>query len=188
MFRGISSHISGRLVLALFTAANAVYMVMLTYSIPKLMAYTNGLPLFDMSPFGYSYQDAIALLSALGEEGRNVYASLQLALDLFYPLLFALCYSALLLWLVGLGKFANRLWSYLANVPILVCLFDYAENVSIWFMLAGYPELSENLVAVSSAFTLIKSVLTMTYFIGLILAIYVLVHGKIFRCSKKAVS
>ncbi|NMS52567.1 hypothetical protein HKB18_01865, partial [Vibrio parahaemolyticus] len=82
MFRGISSHVSGKLILVLFAAANAVYMVMLIYSIPKLMQYTGGLPLFDMSPLGYSYPDALALLAALGEEGRSVYVSIQLVLDL----------------------------------------------------------------------------------------------------------
>lgn len=186
MFRDISSHISGKLVLILFTAANAVYMVMLIYSIPKLMQYSDGLPLFDMSPFGYNYQDAIALLSALGEEGRSVYVSLQLVLDIFYPILFALCYSALLQWLIGIGQLSNRVWSYLVVVPMLVCLFDYAENIGIWFMLTDYPDLPENLVILSSIFTLIKSSLTMMYFTGLILALCVLVYSKIFRRSKNS--
>ncbi len=188
MFRGISSHVSGKLVLVLFAAANAVYMVMLIYSIPKLMQYTGGLPLFDMSPLGYSYSDALALLAALGEEGRSVYVSIQLVLDLFYPILFALCYSALLQWLTTVGKLSNRLWSYLIVLPMLVCLFDYAENIGIWFMLTDYPDISENLVTLSSLFTLIKSLLTVTYFTGLIMALCVLAYGKLFRRSKRVVS
>jgi len=188
MFRGIRSHISGKLVIALFIAANAVYIAMLIYSIPMLMQYTDGLPLFDMSPLGYSYQEALALLSALGEEGRSIYLSLQLTLDLFYPFLFALCYSLLLLWLIGVGKLSSRFWLYLAVIPVFVCLFDYAENVGIWFMLTEYPVVSKRLVMTSSVFTLAKSLLTMIYFAGLISAICVIVFRRLFGRTKKDVS
>ncbi|WP_050909388.1 hypothetical protein [Vibrio campbellii] len=188
MFRDIRSHISGKLVLVLFTVANAVYMAMLIYSIPKLMQYTDGLPLFDMSPLGYSYQEALALLSALGEEERSVYVSLQLTLDLFYPFLFALCYSALLQWLIGVGKLSSRVWLCMAVVPVFVCLFDYAENIGIWFMLTEYPVVSKSLVMTSSVFTLAKSLLTMIYFTGLISVICVIVFRRLFGRTKRAVS
>jgi hypothetical protein len=175
MFKARDSRISGKRVLLLFVAANAVYITMLAYSIPKLMQYSNNLPLFDMSPLGYSYQEAEALLSALGEEGRSVYVSLQLMLDLFYPILFALCYVSLFQWLINVGKLTGRFWLYLPIVPVCVCLFDYAENIGIWFMLTDYPFLSESLVTTSSSLTVIKSVLTMIYFTGLISAFCVIV-------------
>jgi hypothetical protein len=181
MFQRIQSQISGKLVLALFFATNLVYLTMLIYSIPMLLKYSGGLPIFDMSPLGYSYQEAMALLTALGEEGRNAYASIQLSLDILYPLLFALCYFALLQWLIRLGELSNRFCLYLSIIPIFVCVFDYAENICIWLMIQAFPTISENLVLTSSTFTLLKSVSTMIYFIGLILVVVFLISRWLIR-------
>ncbi|WP_216362436.1 hypothetical protein, partial [Vibrio parahaemolyticus] len=53
---------------------------------------------------------------------------------------------------------------------------------------ATKPDTSENLVTLSSLFTLIKSLLTVTYFTGLIMALCVLAYGKLVRRSKRVVS
>jgi hypothetical protein len=177
MLQAIQSRITGRIVLVLFILTNTVYFAMLNYSIPELMSTSDGLPIFDMSPSGYSYQQALVLLSNLGEEGRNFYLSTQLVLDLFYPLLFALCYSSLLQWLIKLIQLKNHAWSVLSFVPFLACAFDYAENVAIWLMLSSYPDLSNTLVTISSGLTVTKSILTMAYFTGLmIVLILVAIH------------
>ena len=179
MIQTLQSRITGKIVLILFMAANGVYLAMLGYSIPQVMAHSDGLPLFDMSPMGYSYEDALALLNQLGEEGRNAYLSLQLVLDLFYPALFGLCYFCLAQWLFKLGRLNNRLWLVISLLPILVCVSDYAENVSIWLMLTKYPSVSELLVAVSSFFTLLKSISTMVYFAGLTILLCLLASRKL---------
>ena len=171
LLKKMQSVLTGKLVMVLLFLANAVYLLMLFYSIPKLIQYSGGLELFDMSPFGYSYQTAMALLLALGENGRHFYQSTQLVLDLFYPLLFALAYSSLALWLAKGCKRNCKVMLYLAVVPIFVCLFDYLENISIWVMLSDFPAVSDGLVATSSLFTVVKSSLTMFYFSGLILAL-----------------
>ncbi len=80
MYRKTQCRISGKLVLLLFAATNVVYGFMLLYSIPAVMHYSDGLPLFDMSPSGYHYQDAMALLTSLGEQGRHLYLSLRLVI------------------------------------------------------------------------------------------------------------
>ena len=177
MLKGIESKISGRIVLVLFVLANAVYFAMLNYSIPELMSASGGLPIFDMSPSGYNYQQAIALMNSLGDEGRSFYISTQLVLDSFYPLLFGLCYFALLQWLMKLIQLNGRAWSFLSFVPFFACAFDYAENVGIWLMLSSYPDLPEALVTISSALTLLKSIFTTVYFTGLLVVlILVAVH------------
>ena len=181
MIQIVQSRITGKIVLILFLIANSVYFTMLSYSIPKVMLYSGGLPLFDMSPLGYSYEDALALLNQLGEEGRNVYRSVQLVLDLFYPALFGFCYFCLFQWLLKQGRLYNRLWSTISLLPILAGLTDYAENVSIWLMLTNYPSVSELLVSVSSFFTLVKSTSTMVYFIGLIILLCLLATRKLRR-------
>ena len=188
MLKAIQSRITGRIVLVLFVLTNAVYFAMLSYSIPKLMSASDGLPIFDMSPTGYSYQQAIDLLSRLGEEGRNFYLSTQLVLDLFYPLLFGLCYFSLLQWLIKVIKLKGRAWSVLSFVPFLVFALDYTENVGIWLMLSHYPDLSEGLVTISSAFTVAKSTSTMVYFtVLLVVLILAGVHFYKVRIAKASV-
>lgn len=157
--------------MVLFILTNAVYFVMLNYSIPELLSASDGLPIFDMSPSGYSYQQALALLSSLGEEGRNFYLSTQLVLDLFYPLLFGLCYFSLLQWLIKLIQLKRRALTVLSFLPFLACAFDYTENVGIWLMLSSYPDLSKTLVTISSVLTVTKSILTMAYFTGLLVVL-----------------
>jgi len=187
MLQAIQSRITGKIILVLFVLTNSVYFVMLNYSIPKLISFSDGLPIFDMSPFGYSYQQAIVLLSSLGKEGRSFYLSTQLVLDLFYPLLFGLCYFSLLQWLIKLSQLKGRAWPVLSFVPFLVCTFDYTENVGIWLMLSSYPEFPEVLVTISSAFTVAKSTSTMVYFTGLLIVlILVAVHFYKVRIARVA--
>lgn len=176
MINFLKSRSNGKTVLLLFIAANGIYITMLAYSIPKVMAFSGGLPLFDMSPMGYSYSDAMALLDQLGEQGRHLYLTLQLVLDLFYPALFGLCYFCLTQWLIAAGKVNHQFWQTIARLPLFVCLFDYSENIGIGMMLTQYPSISESLVSVTSFFTLVKSLLTMTYFLGLIALLVLLAY------------
>lgn len=76
---------SGKIVLCLFIATMVVYLAMLFYSLPAVERFAHGKRLFDLSPAGYSYSDAISLLETLGTEGRNVYVTLQLPIDFIYP-------------------------------------------------------------------------------------------------------
>ena len=50
---------SGRAVLILFVLTNVVYGVILGYSIPLVLSFSPESILFDMSPAGYSYAEAI---------------------------------------------------------------------------------------------------------------------------------
>jgi len=165
---------SGKSVLVLLLITNTLYAIMLTYSIPKVMGYTDLLPLFDMRPTGYSYQEALMLLDRLGAEGRHLYLSLQLVLDAVYPILFAFCYFALSRWLMAKGQLIKGFWWAITLLPFLVCLSDYAENIGILCMLLQYPNLSDILVTVASVLTQIKSYLTLIYFLGVtIMALWV---------------
>ena len=61
-------------------------------------------------------------------------------------------------------------------MPVVVGLFDYLENAGIITMLVNYPDFSKGLVAITSLFTLAKSILTTIYFVLLIVmtALYLL--------------
>lgn len=59
---------------------------MLTVSIPHLHGLAGGRQLPDLMPAGLGHAQAVDLLSALGEEGRRLYPTVQLPLDMVYPL------------------------------------------------------------------------------------------------------
>ena len=163
---------SGRVVLILFILTMAVFSLMLLYTIPKVESFAPGMTLFDMSPSGYSYQQAISLLESLGEVGRNVYLSQQLPADFVYPGLFAISYSLLLTWLFAKSFEPNSKIFFLVLVPVLGGLFDYLENIGIVLMINAFPDISQELVGVASTFTLLKSAFTTGFYILLLVGIF----------------
>ena len=86
----IQSKSTGKNVILFFIPAMLVYILMLSYAIPNVEKYANGMKLFDLSPGGYSYEYARELLSNLGDSGRDLYLYNQLPLDFLYPGLFAI--------------------------------------------------------------------------------------------------
>ena len=169
---------SGRTVLGLFILTMTVYLVMLFYTIPKVENFAPGIALFDLSPTGYTYQHAFSLLRSLGQDGRNVYLHQQLPVDFIYPGLFAVSYSLLLTWLFSRSFETNSKMFYLAIVPVLGGLFDYLENISIACMIKSFPDISKDLVAIASTFTVFKSVFATAFFILLLIGIVSLLKRK----------
>lgn len=94
MIRYLPKLPSGKQIITLLILTNLIYALMLGYTIPTLMEYSSGLPIFDISPMGYSYDQAMTLLISLGGEGRAFYLT-QLALDMIYPAMFAVTYYLL---------------------------------------------------------------------------------------------
>lgn len=168
----LQNNASDRLVLVLFLVTMAIYLTMIFYSIPAVVSFAPELVLFDMSPTGYSYQNAMELLGILGTEGRSIYLTKQLPLDFIYPGLFAITYSLLLVWLLLKSISHQSKIFYLAVVPILAGICDYIENVFIIVMINSFPDLSSNIVGTASLFTIMKSSFTSVFFILLLWAIF----------------
>ena len=175
----MQKHSTGKLVFVLFFFTMAVYSTMLLYSIPIVTAFAPELPIFDLSPLGYSFKYANELLSTLGTEGRNLYLTIQLPLDFVYPGLFSLTYSLMLVWLFGKTFNGNSNVYYFLFVPFLAGIFDYAENIFIIKMINSFPDLHVTTVKVASIFTLLKSSFTMLFFILLMLAFALLLKQKL---------
>ena len=172
---------NGKTVLVLFILTNLIYGAILGYSIPLVLSFAPESVLFDMSPAGYSYSEAIELLQSLGPEGRNAYLSVQLPIDLVYPVMFAISYALLITWVLKqFLPMQSRLFS-VAFIPVLAGLFDYLENASIASMLNAFPDLSKTLVTIASSFTVVKSGLTTLFFVILLSALVYLAT----RCLKK---
>ena len=171
LYRLAQKYSKGKTVLLLFLMTMTVYILMLSYSIPKVTSFSPEIPIFDLSPFGYSHEHANQLLSILGEEGRDVYLTTQLPLDFIYPGLFSITYSLLVIWLFGKSFSKNSRIYHLAWVPFFAGVFDYIENILIIEMICSFPETPATTVNVASFFTILKSVLTMLFFVVLLIGI-----------------
>jgi len=158
LIRLLQKYATGKVVLVLFTLTVAVYLAMLLYSIPAVVSFAPDMMLFDLSPAGYTFEYAAALLEALGSEGRATYLTTQLPLDFFYPGLFAVTYSLLLTWLFLKGADHSSKVYYFSLVPIAAGLFDYIENVLIVSMINSFPDISPTIAELASIFTILKSI------------------------------
>jgi len=175
---------NGKAVLILFILTNLVYGMMLGYSIPLVLSFAPESILFDMSPTGYSYIQAIELLQSLGLEGRNAYLTVQIPLDFVYPAMFAVSYTLLITWILKQTFLRDSKLFLLAFFPVVAGLFDYLENVTIIAMLNGFPDISENLVTIASSFTIAKSGFTTVFFVFLLIALVSLAK-KLFKEKRR---
>ncbi len=170
----IKGNISGKKVLGLFVLTNAVYVFMLTVTIPKTMGFSNGMKLLDMMPTGYDLNYVSELFNSLGEIGRGTYLTNQIPVDMIYPLLFGLTYCLLLAYFLKKLNKLNVPFTYLCLLPIIAGIADYLENFGIIAMLKSYPELTEIAVKTTSSFSVIKSISTSIFFIALIVILIIL--------------
>ena len=174
MIGKLNRKISGRLVLWLFGITNCVYLAIIFLSIPAVLEQASEMKLFDMSPSGYSYEYAMELLEVIGSEGREKYLMLQLPIDFIYPGLFAVTYTLMLIWVFSKRFNADSKIFILALVPAAAGLFDYMENIGIVMMLKSYPNLSSGLVQFTSSFSILKSIMTIAFYILLIYGLLLL--------------
>jgi uncharacterized membrane protein YccF (DUF307 family) len=170
----IANHIQGKKVLILFILANLVYAFMLIVTIPKTMAYSEGMKLPDMMPTGYDLAYINELFNALGENGREVYLFNQIPVDMIYPFLFAISYCLLMAFILNkLDKLHTGLF-FFCLFPIFAGMADYLENLGTITMLNSYPEIPSVYATMTNIFTILKSTLSTVYFVALIIVLIVL--------------
>ncbi len=120
---------------------------------PKVAA--GGLEPFDPRTQGYSFDEAVAILTAQTPEGRAAYLGPQRIADTVFPIG--------LLGVLALGTFAAfRRWSVgfaaiVALVPLGYFVFDMLENAAVAGLLrAGPGEVTPEAVAWASSATIWK--------------------------------
>lgn len=152
-----------------WTLALALYGAMMIGPLRTLTDLAS-VPPFDLRPMGYSIDDARNLVSALGQQGRDIYMYQQLVLDTFYPM--ALAIASVL----TLRSFSNQakanghsrralLCKGAAFVAISAAGFDYIENILIAAILIQPDAISSFLVTAASTATRVKSLAT-TFSLG----------------------
>jgi hypothetical protein len=170
----VNANISGKTILGLFTVTNAVFVFMLTVTIPNTMNFANGIKLLDMMPMGYDLSYVSTLFNALGETGRETYLTNQIPVDMLYPLLFGLTYSLFLAYLLKKLDKHKTSYIFLCLLPIIAGITDYLENIGIILLIQSYPSLSETLVKTTNIFSITKSTSTSIFFIILIVILLML--------------
>jgi hypothetical protein len=183
MKRVILQNVKGSRVLFFFILANIVYAFMLLVTIPKVMSYSGSMKIPDMMPTGYNPEYMNSLLNQLGEEGRNAYLFRQIPVDMVYPLLFAISWCLVLAWLFKKLNYHNTKLIYLTFLPVFAGLFDYLENIGMIIILNRYPENGDILTHITNVFSILKSILTTSYFVVLIVTVLVFLIKKLKKPS-----
>lgn len=151
-------------VIAVTTVALALYLVMGIYSLPYLAAEAGGLAMFDVRPFGYSHEEALAYLGALSPRGKEFYLNVQHPIDTAFPPVLALATALAIAALTRPGNphalhlpGAARVILLFAVCP-LMALLDLTENRLVAAMLRSDPaHVDASLTSLASTATIAKS-------------------------------
>lgn len=137
----------------LSTVMLGVYLTMVFWSVPVIIADTGGLIPFDVRPTGYSFVEAQVFLAALSDDGHAFYLNVQHMLDSAYPALMAV---------VLVMVFNNLFHGWGRWVAMVLALagggFDYMENAAVAVMLRAGNGLTEAMVSTASLWTVLKSI------------------------------
>lgn len=170
----IKRNLTGKKVLLTFLLTNVIYAIMLFITIPRTMAFSDGMSLLDMMPMGYDSEYVVALFETLGEQGRDAYLHIQLPVDMIYPLLFGISYCLLIAYFLNKIDKLNSAFFYLCFLPLIAGMADYLENFGIITMLITYPDISQGSINATNIFSIVKSTSTSIYFVALIIILLIL--------------
>ncbi len=143
-----------RIFLLFFGLMIFVAMVMMGYVHPQILALSGGLPILD-SRLSYTFADVEHLFTVLGEQGRQLYTTLQV-LDLIFPLGYGMSMTLALTGIITRLFPEGHPMEKAIFIPILGMIFDYLENITIAALIASYPNLSLLVVSIANIFTQLK--------------------------------
>ena len=90
---------------------------------------------------------------------------------MIYPFLFGISYCLLIAYFLKKLNKLNTTFFYLCFLPIIAGIADYLENFGIINMLNNYLNLSPISIDTTNAFSIVKSMATTIYFLGLIITL-----------------
>jgi len=139
-----------------------------------------GLEPFDFRFNGYEFEEAVALLTALGSEGRSYYSGSHLIADTFFAPFLFLAVSSLFLWLTRAGqRFAVPLHENVRLIIVALAFVafgaDLFENIALWVVVGSGVEPAAGVVAGASVFTGVKWLALAGSFAGLLATIIIAV-------------
>ena len=139
-----------------------------------------GAPLLD-TRFGWDQDDARSFLSAIGYEGRRLYA-LALLIDALYTLTFAVTGTLVLAWISGRLLAPTSPLRWVVLLPVLAGALDLVENSGILTLLTFFPSvplvLGGALGFVTAAKLILVNLCTVLTVLGLVVVAVVAVLGE----------
>ena len=144
--------------------------VMDIFLLPAVERAAGGLRCFDLQTFGYDYETARQFLSALSEEGKDLYLRVQLPVDFAFIPAYT-CFFLLALW----ALFRRRITFIL---PILLAVSDVIENSCTAMMLRDPLCLTPDTAVIFGTVTLCKSILMDLVFVLLLVGLVMLLFKK----------
>lgn len=100
---------------------------------------------------GYDREDIRSQMLLYGEAGRSLHLRFTLLLDMVFPLAYGAFFGGLLV------LAARDLFDRAILLPVVaVMVLDFTENIQLAIMLAQFPELGDDQIALASATTLAK--------------------------------
>jgi hypothetical protein len=109
----------------------------------------------------FTEEEAFAVLTRYGEEGRRLYVRLELV-DLIYPLTYGVLLSLVLAYLLPRVFSPTSPVRKLALLPAMAVCMDYFENAGLITMAATYPERWPRLGTAAGLFNAAKWTLVAT--------------------------
>ncbi len=145
--------------------------------------------ILDLKASGYSQEYVISFLETIGKEGRDLYLTQQIPLDLIYPSLLAITGA---LFIALFSKKINSRLGVIMFIPIVGAIFDYLENSMVAVMLLSFPHITKPMVVSSSIFTVSKTFFDSVYLVLLVILfgifLYKIVRGKNKREDRSTIS
>ena len=110
---------------------------------------------------GYDFEEVVALLTALGSEGRSYYSGSHLIADTFFVPFMFLAVSSLFLWLTRPGqRFAVPLHEHIRLIVVALAFVafgtDILENIALWVIVGSGVEPAAGVVAGADVFSGVK--------------------------------
>jgi hypothetical protein len=148
---------SGRNVLLALILFIALAAGVLPRAEARLLEYSGGRGPLDLRATGYSAEEALATVEALGPEGRSFYATVELTADVLYPAVYTAFLVLLLAWaLRRAAPVAGHPAHRLLVLPFLVAGVDLLENAAIVTLLLSHPSAPAGVASAAGVLTVIK--------------------------------
>ena len=164
----------------LFSMLFGIFFVLINFSsigLAGLYGIAGTARILDLE-FGFNYETAYYILTALGEDGRAFHLTRIMPLDFPFPftaMLFLAVFIALLLKHIAPQK---PFFKYLLFLPVLYMIFDFVENIGIIALLVNFPDLPEWAVLLASASGMLKSIFSWGSFIAIGILFVIFLYSK----------
>lgn len=106
--------------------------------------------------FFYTPEKVYGMVDSYGEEGRLVYRTHELTIDVIYPIVYTLLFALLITWLFQRGFAPQSPMQRLNVVPLGAFVFDMLENICIVTMLSVHPSQPAIIAWLGTIFTMVK--------------------------------